>query len=210
MAESQFKRRVLTLLQELWDEKTLKEVCSRLSGVTSGLSESEQWIVEGLVILSYEGLNGKTWPTYIDLELVWVIEQLLSHDVDNDEVHELMLEHAGDVNLDTTKFGLVGKINELQPGLLEELPVAKRLRLLRFILKGCAGRPARLRGIANHVVCISPSLQSEAEAQFDSLQSRIKSEWLLASLFDPKKHQEDLLATLSLVENEIRFEQSRN
>ena len=130
--------------------------------------------------------------------------------VDGVEVvrHPRLIDEPGIVGSGPVPGVVLG--DELQPGLLEELPVAKRLRLLRFILKGCAGRPARLRGIANHVVCISPSLQSEAEAQFDSLQSRIKSEWLLASLFDPKKHQEDLLATLSLVENEIRFEQSRN
>lgn len=159
--------------------------------------------------MKYEFLNGIMWPTYVDLEVFWVMEQLLQSEIENEDVTDLMLEQAGDVNQDSTKFGLVGKINQIQPGLLEELPIAKRLRLLRFILKGCAGRPARIRDIANPVVCIPPSFQSEAEAQFASLQARIKREGGFTTLFKPMKYQEDLSATLAMVESELQSEQAR-
>jgi hypothetical protein len=188
---------------------SLDQVCSKLPGPSDGLSETGRWVVKGLELMKYEFLNGIVWPTYVDLEVFWVMEQLLHSEIGNEDVIEVMLEQAGDVNRDTTKFGLVGKINQIQPGLLEELPVAKRLRLLRFILKGCADRPARLRGIANPVVCIPPSLQSEAEAQFASLHARIKREGVLTSLFKPMKYREDLSATLALVESELQSDQAR-
>lgn len=202
-------RTLKTLVQRTGDTMSLDQVCSKLPGPSDGLSETGRWVVKGLELMKYEFLNGIVWPTYVDLEVFWVMEQLLHSEIGNEDVIEVMLEQAGDVNRDTTKFGLVGKINELQAGLLEELPIAKRLRLLRFILKGCANRPTRLRGIANPVVCIPPSLQSEAEAQFASLQARIKREGVLTSLFKPMKYHEDLSATLALVESEIQSEQAR-
>lgn len=202
-------RTLKALVQRIGDTMSLDQVYARLPGPSDGLSETGRWVVKGLELMKYEFLNGSVWPTYIDLEVFWVMEQLLKSGFENDDVIEVMLEQAGDVNQDSTKFGLVGKINQIQPGLLEELPIAKRLRLLRFILMGCADRPARLRGIANPVVCIPPSLQSGAEAQFASLQARIKREGVLTTLFKPMKYKEDLSATLALVESELQSEQAR-
>ncbi len=204
MAESLVKRLFLTLLQELWVTRHLEQVCSQLPGITSRLSEFDQWIAKGLVIMEYEGLNGMVWPTYVDLEFVWVMEQLLCREANNEEVLELVLERAEDLNLNTTTLGLAERINEIEPGLVQELPIRRRLHLLRFILKGCEDRPNRLRGIANPVVCIPASCQSEEEAQFASLEKRIKDEWFLASLFHPMKYKDEASATLHSVEEAIR------
>jgi hypothetical protein len=197
---------LLTLLQKIGDTKSLRQVCSEFSERPGDLNEVGRCIVQDLQQLNCDGQDGITGPTYVDLETFWVMEQLIVLGVSDDWVLEAVQDHWSTAS----KFGLVGKINQIQPGLLEELPIAKRLRLLRFILKGCAGRPARLRGIANPVVCIPPSLQSEAEAQFASLQARIKGEWFPTSLFNPTKYQEDLSATLALVESELEYEQARD
>lgn len=183
----------------------LDQVCQELSELSGELNEVGRCIVQDLQQLNCDGQDGIAWPTYVDLETFWVMEQLIVFGHSDNWILEAVQDHWSTAS----KFGLVGKINQIQPGLLEELPIAKRLRLLRFILKGCSDRPARLRGIANPVVCIPPSLQSEAEAQFASLQTRIKREGVLTSLIKPLKHQEDLSATLALVESELQSEQAR-
>lgn len=77
------------------------------------------------------------------------------------------------------------------------------------LLRRCTGRCTRPSGIAKPVVCIPPSFQSEAEAQFASLQVRIKREGVLTSLFKPMKYHDDLSTTLALVESELQSEQAR-
>lgn len=183
----------------------LDQVCLELSELSGELNEVGRCIVQDLQQLNYDGQNGITWPTYVDLETFWVMEQLIVFGHSDNWILEAVQDHWSTAS----KFGLVCKINQIQPGLLEELPITKRLRLLQFILKGCAGRPARIRDIANPVVCIPPSFQSEAEAQFASLQARIKREGVLTTLFKPTKYQEDLSAALALVEGELQSEQAR-
>lgn len=197
---------LLDLMKQLGAVKHLSQVCIQLPELTERLlTETSRSVIQDLEQLNRDGQDGITWPTYVDLETFWVMEELIVLGLSDNWILEALQDHWSTAS----KFGLVGKINQIQPGLLEELPLPKRLRLLRFILKGCAARPARLRGIANPVVCIPPSLQSEAEAQFASLQARIKREGVLTTLFKPMKYQEDLSATLALVESELQSEQAR-
>lgn len=197
---------LLDLISQVGAVKHLNQVCIRLPELSERmLSETSRFVIQDLEQLNYDGQDGITWPTYVDLETFWVMEQLIVLGLSDEWILEAVQDHWSTAS----KFGLVGKINQIQPGLLEELPIAKRLRLLRFILKGCADRPARLRSIANPVVCIPPSLQSEAEAQFASLQARIKREGVFSTLFKPLKFYEDLSTTLALVESELQSEQAR-
>lgn len=195
---------LLDLLRRLGIELHLRDACRRMANLPAGLSVIGRCIVEDLTTLNYDGQDGVDWPTYWDLEVFWVMEQLLVKGVTGDEILGMIQDHISLVGSDEPGLGLVRKINQIEPGLLSELPLIRRLQLLRFILTGCAANPSRLGYIWRPVVRVPPNSRLPSEVEFAALQNRARRERILVSLFNPMKFKDELSATLHSVEESIQ------
>jgi hypothetical protein len=201
--DNQADRALLSQLRELGSVKRLDEVCRRLSDL-AGLSVTGRCIKEDLETLDYDGQDGVSWQTYWDLEIFWVMEQLLVKSVSDDEVLGKLQDHISLRGSDESRLDLVSKIDEIEPGLLNELPEVRRLQLLRFILTECAADPARLGFIWRPVVRVPRDSQLPCEVEFAALQKQARRERYLVSLFNPMKYKDEASATLHSVEEAIR------
>jgi hypothetical protein len=195
---------LLSLLKELGSVKRLDEVCPRLVDLSAGLSATGRCIKEDLETLDYDGQDGLHWPTYWDLEVFWVMEQLLVKGVKGDEILVKLQDHISSGGSAESGLSLVRRINEIEPGLLKELSVLRRLQLLRFILTECAVIPSKVGYIWRPVIRVPQDSQLPCEAAFDALQNRARRERYLVSLFHPMKYKDEVSATLHSVKEAIQ------
>lgn len=195
---------LLGLLQRLGIELHLRDASRNLANLPAGLSVTGTCIVEDLAALDYDGQDGVDWPTYWDIEVFWVMEQLLVKSVTGDKILGTLQDHVSSGGSDESGPGLVWKINEIEPGLLNELPLVRRLLLLRFILTGCAANPSRLGYIWRPVVRVLPESQLPPEVEFAALQGRARRERYLVSISNPMKFKDEISATLHSVEETIQ------
>jgi len=195
---------LMGLIQRLGIELHLRDAFRSLANLPAGLSVTGTCIVEDLASLNYDGQDGVDWPTYWDLEVFWVMEQFLVKGVTGDEILGTLQDHVSLVGSDESGLGLVRKINEIEPGLLNELPLVRRLRLLRFILTECAVNPSKFGYIWRPVVRVPQDSQLPCEAAFDALQNRARRERYLVSLFHPMKNKDEVSATLHSVKEAIQ------
>jgi hypothetical protein len=127
------------LAEMRFDVFTADKVVKRL---TQPSSELERWTAAILESFADHGYQGYQWATYVDLEILWAVRQVLDWGDQPQSVIQ-SIDRQMDM-LPDGKYGLIGSLRLLDPRWPEELPIRPRLVLLRSIAMQCMPSPNKL------------------------------------------------------------------
>jgi hypothetical protein len=131
------------------------------------MTDTEEWKYAFVNEFADHGFQGYVWPTYVDLEILYAVRFL--RDGHGEEAR--FIDEIGKQmdRMPEAEYGLLTRLNSLNPMWPSELPESWRTRLLRTILLKVIDSPRRI-GKLPRIVYSGPDVRLFWEEAFSKAQ----------------------------------------